>query len=1000
MARQALDQTPEGRPDYCAALGWFLLSAGSITEATALLVSSIGRYPGHAALHWYLGLVHVQEQRLDEAVNALLTAVRFDPKLDEAAVSLAWVLGDLGRYDEAVFYARQAIAIASRPDRVGQLGWLLLSHGAVDEAVLQLEAALTLQPEQIDVRCNLSTALMRLERSDEALAILEQGLAFSPEAAPLLQLQIPLLLDFNRIEEARMAADRLLALAPENAASYLLAAISHERSDQLETALEYAKEAITSDGLSAQAWRTLAQVHSRQGQLDEAHTALQTALGLEPHNASTTYRQLGWVYTATKRYEDAVAAFTNAVKTNAQDISSWHGMAEAHHAAKQFKEALVAIRAALKLHPEFPDALHLLGCILISAGPDSWRDAVPALQEALRLEPQRIETHMQLSVVLGLLGRHDEALEVLADGITLSPEASMLQHQQIRGLMDLGRTDDARKACHLLLQQHKQDGTAWYLLSQVLVQRKRLRLASHAVSRARRLAPALPEIWLQTGWLALETDDLPTAREAVAQLQLLAPENSTGDILATLVWERSGNLHLASDHAEKAVARAPQSVPAWQGLAKVRTSQGRLADAQAALHAAIALDPEDAGRSYRQLGWVCIADGRYEDAIAAFSTAVQNPADDSTSWIGLAEAQHAADRSDDALRSLRGALVLRRDWPEANQLRRRVLGEKIAASMNRAMLGFGTENPQQPQPAPAPLDAPRIATQSAQYEYALCSFCTQSHLPLLRTLVASARKHFAGEIYLLLVDSDDASLLPEGTIPVRMRDLIEGSVWDDMVKRYNILELCCTLKPFLMRHAARATQCPVVYLDADTYLLGPLHAALPETPDFSVFLTPHLLMPFSGVRHVEEIGTMRIGVYNGGLVGVGTDRDALAFLDWWADRVSRYAYDAPEHGVFTDQKWIDLVPSFFRNVHISRDWGLNVGPWRVRTEQDFAKDALGQLTFCGSPVRVMHMSRFNPEKPDMLTSSLPLARTTNSPLGQFLRQYAAEVIGNRQHARA
>jgi hypothetical protein len=298
------------------------------------------------------------------------------------------------------------------------------------------------------------------------------------------------------------------------------------------------------------------------------------------------------------------------------------------------------------------------------------------------------------------------------------------------------------------------------------------------------------------------------------------------------------------------------------------------------------------------------------------------------------------------------------------------------------------------------LDTPPVAAQAAQYEYALCSFCTQSHLPLLKTLVASARKHFSGKIYLLLIDSDDASLLPEGTIPVRLRELVDPSIWEDMVKRYNILELCCTLKPFLMRHAARATKRPVIYLDADTYLLGPLHPSLPETPDFSVFLTPHLLMPFTGDRHVEEIGTMRIGVYNGGLVGVGTDSEALRFLDWWADRVSRYSYDAPEHGVFTDQKWIDLVPSFFRNVHISRDWGLNVGPWRVRAEQDFTNDNLGQLAFCGAPVKVMHMSRFNPEKPDMLTSSLPQAKTTNSPLRQFLHQYAAEVIGNRQHVQA
>jgi len=266
----------------------------------------------------------------------------------------------------------------------------------------------------------------------------------------------------------------------------------------------------------------------------------------------------------------------------------------------------------------------------------------------------------------------------------------------------------------------------------------------------------------------------------------------------------------------------------------------------------------------------------------------------------------------------------------------------------------------------------------------------------LRTLAASARKHFSGKIYLLLIDSDDASLLPEGTVPVRMRDVNDPLVWKEMVQRYNILELCCTLKPFLMRYVARTTGSPVIYLDADTYMLAPLGPALPERKDFSVFLTPHLLAPFAGGRHIEELGMLRVGIYNAGLVGVGTNGEALPFLDWWADRVQRYAYDAPEHGVFTDQKWIDLVPSFFRNVQTSRDCGLNVGPWRVRSEQDFTEDPNGHLTFCGAQVRLMHVSRFNPDKPDMLTSYLPHAKTSDTALGRFLRRHAREVIQNKQ----
>jgi len=141
---------------------------------------------------------------------------------------------------------------------------------------------------------------------------------------------------------------------------------------------------------------------------------------------------------------------------------------------------------------------------------------------------------------------------------------------------------------------------------------------------------------------------------------------------------------------------------------------------------------------------------------------------------------------------------------------------------------------------------------------------------------------------------------------------------------------------------------------------------------------------------------LRVGIYNAGLVAVGTDSDALRFLDWWADRVRLYCYEAPEQGIFTDQKWLDLVPSFFQNVRFSRDIGLNVGPWRVSSESDFSESATGQFTFCGAPVRLMHMSRFNPAKPNLLSICLPNAAVTDSVLGRFLRSYSLKVIANRQ----
>ncbi|MDO8285963.1 MAG: tetratricopeptide repeat protein [Rhodoferax sp.] len=1061
LARQVIEQSPAGQPHADAALGWFLLSAGSVDEAEATLTSSLGLHPGFAPLHWYLGLVYVRQGRREEACQALATSVTIDPELDEAAVTLAWVLGDLGRFAEATLFSRAALAKKTQLDRMAQLGWLLVCQEQWEEAVSQLSQVLSLEPARLDARSHLATALQRLGRSDEALQVLADGLALSPDVASLLLQRIHLLLELHRPKEARdacrrllalqpregtswfllaltlvqrkrpgvaaralararrlapvqpevwtqtawlaleagdlhaarEAVERVLALAPEDSAHQVLAAAVMEASGNLPAASEHAEEAVARAQGSAAAWRALAQVRSSQGRLPEAEVALQTALALDPRDANDTYRQLGWLCLASQRPAEAISAFSNATGNNPLDAESLCGLAEAYRADGKLPEAMQAIRKALLLRNDWPTARTVLSHVLIDSGPASWDEAVRELTKALAQRPAHGETRRLLADVLHRLGRSDDALNVLVDGLALTPAITDLWHQEIRLLLALRRTKDARAACHSLLRQQPRESVNWYLLALVLEQHKQPGIAARALHRALRWTPESHEVCRQIGWLSLKIDSLPTARQAVDHLLALAPADTANQILAAFVMDASGNHAAASQHAENAVAHAPHSAPAWRTLAQVRARQGRNDEARKALRTALAMDPVATSDSYRQLGWICRDERRYGEAIAAFRAAVANNPKDASSWYGLADAYRADGKFVEALQAIKPTLTLREEWND-RQLRGQIIHEQVYGLLKKKWNDLG--GPPQPLLAPPAMGPLEVEPATAKkYDYVVCSLSTKSHVPLMNTLANSVRRHFSGRIYLLVVDSDDSSLIPEGTTLVRLSDVIDPSVWQDMVERYNILELCCALKSFLMRFLARTVGCPIIYMDADTYMLGPMDALLPERPDFSVFLTPHLLYPFSGELHAEEIGMLCVGVYNGGMIGVGMGNDGIRFLDWWLDRVTRYAYDSREQGVFTDQKWLDLVPCFFKDVQISRAPGLNLGHWRVCSERDFALDPAGKLTFCGAPITVMHMSGFKSNRPDLLAQHLRPPVIHDTPLGNFLQEYAQEVIQNR-----
>jgi tetratricopeptide (TPR) repeat protein len=1076
FARQAIEQAHTGNPNADAALGWFLLSAGSVAEAEATLMASLARYPGHAPLHWYLGLVFVRQSRREEACQALAAAVSIDPGLDEAAVTLAWILGDLGRYDEATVYSRSALSTKPLPDRRAQLGWLLICQEQWDEAASQLAEVVSEEPLRHDARTQLATALQRRGRSDEALKVLSDGLMLSPGTAELLRQKTHLLLDMHRTQEARTAChgllklqpqeglvwyllalvhvqgqrpgvaaraiaralrlapeqpeiwsqgawlaleawnigaartatEHVLRLAPEDPASNILAANVMEADGDMANASVHAEIAVDRAPRSATAWRTLAQVRSRQSRWLEAESALHTALELDPVNSNDTYRQLGWLCMTTQRPEEGVTAFAAATRNDPQDAASWYGLAEAYRNIRLYSQASEAISQALLLRNDWPAALTVRGHVLVDSGHYYMQDAVRTLSKALSLEPAQPEARSLLSDALHRLKRDDESLAVLEDGLAIAPEASQLLQQKVHLLLDMRRTQDARAVCHSLLRQQPRDGIHWYLLARVLLQSKRPRVAARALCRALRHAPDSIEVCRQSGWLAMELGNLRIARAAVARVLTLAPADTASDILTAVVMDASGNQAIALEHAERAVAGATQSAPAWRTLAQVRARQGRNAEAKAALDTALALDPATASDTYRQLGWLFREERHYEEAAAAFRAAVTSDPEDASSWFGLADVYRADGKFTDALQAIKPTLSLREEWND-RQLRGQIIHEQVYYYLKKKWSDLGgipqplhvqpVPNPSQRESMTEPLsatsDTHALAIAAEKYEYVVCSLSTKSHVPLLNTFAQSVRRHFSGGIYLLVVDSDDAGLIPEGTTLVRLSDVIEPSVWQEMVGRYNILELCCALKSFLMRFLAKTVGCPIIYMDADTYALGPLDALLPDRPDFSVFLTPHLLHPFSGDLHAEEIGMLCVGVYNGGMLGVGLGEDGIRFLDWWLDRVSRYAYDSREQGVFTDQKWLDLVPCFFKGVQISRAPGLNLGHWRVCSERDFALDTVGKLTFCGEPVTVLHMSGFKSNRPDLLAQHLRPAVAQDSPLGNFLRRYAQEVIQNR-----
>jgi FkbM family methyltransferase len=253
-----------------------------------------------------------------------------------------------------------------------------------------------------------------------------------------------------------------------------------------------------------------------------------------------------------------------------------------------------------------------------------------------------------------------------------------------------------------------------------------------------------------------------------------------------------------------------------------------------------------------------------------------------------------------------------------------------------------------------------------------CTVATVRQLPAVRVLARSFADHHPGaRFHALLVDcerGDVADLrelgrLPEGAEFLHPTDL--GIAEDDLARLRTACrpeELCAVLRPRLMRAlvASVDTSGPVLHLDPSVLVLGPIvDAVLAGLVEHSLVLLPRLLgpLPEDGLRPgAAELRAA--GLFDPALVAV--NRGADAFLRAWAEHALREPEGADS---FLDGAAL-LLPH-----HVLRDPGIGLSVWNAG-QRPLHADERGAVTVSGVPLRTVHFTGFDPNRPWLLSAEV------------------------------
>lgn len=223
-----------------------------------------------------------------------------------------------------------------------------------------------------------------------------------------------------------------------------------------------------------------------------------------------------------------------------------------------------------------------------------------------------------------------------------------------------------------------------------------------------------------------------------------------------------------------------------------------------------------------------------------------------------------------------------------------------------------------------------------------------------RTLAQSVKKNIPdAKMVLCLVEKEVDSRIPDECFDeiILAKDAWEGN-FNRFIFKHAIVEASTAVKGqffrYLMDRYTEESQ--FVYLDPDVYVYSDFVELRNELKQSPIVLCPHLLKP----GNIDmELSSTAHGVYNLGFLGISRSEEGRKCVDWWADRLYLFCYDDIQRGIFTDQKWFDLVPCFF-NATVFKHHGYDFAPWSLLNCNMETRES--EYYIEGDPLRFIHFS--------------------------------------------
>ena len=556
-----------------------------------------------ASISLEAGLSLLADGEFASAAEALQQFVLAQPEVPEGYILLALACDASGKHQ----------ILAELRERVWDLdldpqtptGPMQLVGRAMDQ---------TLKPEPRSRDGRYFAALLhyRLGRFARALQVLHSLAAERPPDWAELNLLGSVYLRLARFEDARASLEQALALADNHADTHYKLGTIHLATEDAGAAVHFLQTAVQFRSNFPAAHAALGMAHLRLRQFPAARSALEKGVSMGP----TVQVYLGMAYEKLGEAERALEVYQDAIASAPGFFASHQYRGSLLLKQGRLDEARKHLQKAVDLQPNLPDAHLSLARIQFEQGDRSAALATLERAQDHASDPSADFEH-GLGILLGLLGRHEQAREALEQAVRKNPDHIQYLLELATMLQQMGDHAAAAESIEGALERFPDRPELHHLLGFSRYELRQFREALESFETAIQLEPSVAKYhhFLGLCHVALAEDDQA----------MLAFENAASrDPAHHWAYQQMGLLHLNNSRSEqaealfmKALEIDPAYAPACFRLGKIYYDRQDNDRALQLLERARALDP-DWEDTYFLLGTLYRRRGEPEQAARMF----------------------------------------------------------------------------------------------------------------------------------------------------------------------------------------------------------------------------------------------------------------------------------------------------------------------------------------------------------------------------------------------